>query len=214
MLSLLSGCSAADLLNALVPHDGYHVVSDIGYGDDPRQRLDVYIPGATTGTTPTIVFLYGGSWQSGSKDDYLFVGEAFASLGYVTVIPDYRLYPGVRYPAFLEDGAAAVAWVKANAGRLGVQAGPIYLVGHSAGAYIAAMLTLDPRWLSRTGNRVCDTVAATVGLAGPYDFLPLTDPALKDIFGPRASRPQTQPINYVDGAAPPMLWSAAVTIRP
>lgn len=166
---------------------------------------------------PTIVFFYGGDWQSGLKEDYLFVGEAFASKGYVTVIPDYRLYPEVRYPAFLEDGAAAVAWVRANTGRLEVQDGPIYLVGHSAGAYIAAMLTLDPRWLSQSGDSVCDTVAATVGLAGPYDFLPLTDAALKDIFGPKESRARTQPINHVDGSAPPMLLTSGrddTTVRP
>lgn len=213
----LSACSGPDVLNAFAPDDGYRVVSDLQYRPGARGKLDLYIPDAANSTTPTIVFFYGGSWQTGSKDDYLFVGEAFASRGYVAAIPDYRLFPEIRYPAFLEDAAAAVAWLKANAARIGANGGPIYLVGHSAGGYIAAMLTLDPRWLAQAGDSACSTISATVGLAGPYDFLPLTDEALKEIFGPEPERPRTQPINHVDGAEPPMLLISGrddVTVRP
>lgn len=217
LMLVLPGCSGADLLNRFVPSEGYRLIRDLRYGDGPRRGLDLYLPDHAAEAAPTVVFFYGGGWESGSKDDYLFVGQAFASRGYVTAIPDYRLYPEVRFPGFLEDAAAAVAWVRANTRRTGAAPGPVYLVGHSAGAYIAAMLTLDPQWLERVGNRVCDSVAATVGLAGPYDFLPLTSATLKDIFGPESSRPQTQPINHVDGTAPPMLLvtgTADTTVYP
>ena len=201
-LSPLSACSGAGLVNALVPGDGYSVVRDQAYGDGPRHRFDLYRPDGAGPRTPTVVYFYGGGWKSGSKADYLFVAEALSSRGYTVAIPDYRLYPEVRFPAFLEDAAAAVAAIHADARR---GDGPLYLMGHSAGAYIAAMLTLDPGWLERAGVPVCGTVAATVGLAGPYDFLPLGSASLRDIFGPEDQRARTQPINHVDGDAPPML---------
>lgn len=207
----LSACSGADLLNALVPGEGYRVVRDVAYGDGPRRRLDLYIPDATAGRTPTVVFFYGGGWEDGSKDDYLFVGEAFVSRGYAAVIPDYRVYPEVRFPAFLEDAAAAVAWVGRQAGGGGFEPGPIFLVGHSAGGHIAAMLTLDEQWLADAGGIRASAVAATVGLAGPYDFLPLTDETLMEIFGPEPSRPASQPINHVDGDEAPMLLVSGLT---
>lgn len=198
---LLSGCSAADVLNVFVPREGYAIERDLAFGGGPRRRLDIYRPDDAPPDAPVLVFFYGGGWKSGARADYRFVGHAFAAAGFVTVIPDYRVYPEVRYPAFIEDGAAAVAWVAERK----PERAPLYLAGHSAGAYIAAMLTLDERWLAGAGVRVCDTVTAAVGLAGPYDFLPLQSDDLKAIFGPEATRPRTQPINYVDGVAPPML---------
>jgi acetyl esterase/lipase len=213
----LTACSGADLLNSLVPGDGYHVIRDLRYGDGPRRTLDLYVPEGAAPAAPNIVFFYGGGWESGSKDDFVFVGQAFASRGYVTAIPDYRVYPEARFPMFLEDAAAAVAWVRANTDQTRAAAGPVYLVGHSAGAHIAAMLTLDNTWLAEVGNKVCEAIVATAGLAGPYDFLPLRSATLKDIFGSESSRPQTQPINHVDGTAPPMLLitgTADTTVLP
>ena len=201
----LPACSGADLLNGLVPRQGYTVIEDQAYGEGPRRRFDLYLPEAAGPATPTIVFFYGGGWDSGAKEDYLFVGQALASRGYAVAIPDYRLYPEVRFPEFLEDAAAAVAHIATDRRDGGPRARPLYLMGHSAGAYIVAMLTLEDRWLERLGVRVCDTVAASVGLAGPYDFLPLQSAKLRDIFGPEDTRPRTQPINHVDGQAPPML---------
>lgn len=216
LLSLsLPACTGPDLLNAFVPRTGFKVDRDLAYGDGPRQRLDLYRPADTT--APLVVFLYGGGWESGSRGDYFFVGEALASRGYAVAIPDYRLFPEVRYPSFLQDAAAAVAWVHARASRLGVRPGPVYLVGHSAGAYIAAMLSLDRRWLEADGLPVCGTIAAAVGLAGPYDFLPLDTDVLKAIFGPESAWPDTQPINHVDGSAPPLLLvtgQSDSTVRP
>jgi len=203
---LLPACSGADLLNSLVPDTGYRVTRDIAYGEGPRRRLDLYIPESSrdAGPAPLVLYFYGGGWESGSKGDYRFVGQALATRGYAVAIPDYRLYPEVRYPAFLEDAAAAVAWVRASAPDGGTGR-KVYLVGHSAGAYIAAMLTLDDRWLAAAGQRPCAAVAATVGLAGPYDFLPLRSATLKAIFGPEPSRPASQPVHHVDGDEPPML---------
>ncbi len=204
-LGLLSACSGADLLNALVPDDGYRVIRDLPYAAGPRLRADLYIPDGAGPDAPVVVFFYGGGWHSGSKDDYRFVGQALASRGFVTAIPDYRLYPEVRWPAFLADAAAAVAWARGSSGGRLEPGRPLRLAGHSAGAYIAAMLTLDPQWLAAVGERRCDAIAATAGLAGPYDFLPLGTERLRAIFGPEDQRPRTQPINHVDGAAPPML---------
>ena len=214
----LAACDGADIVNALTPDDGYTLERDVAYGPLERQRLDVYRPDTMADDTPVVVFFYGGGWETGARQDYRFVGQAFAARGYVTVVPDYRLYPEVRYPSFVEDAAAAVAWVRSRRDTAGWPAtGPVFLVGHSAGAYIAAMLTLDGRWLERAGAPVCRTVAATVGLAGPYDFLPLKDPTLMEIFGPVETRPATQPTAYVTGAQPPMLLITGdddTTVRP
>lgn len=210
----LAGCSAPDLVNALTPRDGYAVRRDVAYGEERRRRLDVYLPNEAAADAPVVVFFYGGNWQSGDRGDYRFVAQAFASRGYVTVVPDYGLYPPALFPSFLQDAAAAVAWTRDNLRAPGVER-PIFLVGHSAGAYIAAMLTLDERWLERAG--AAGAVRAAAGLAGPYDFLPLRDPALMEIFGPEDGRPQTQPINYVDGTEPPLLLIAGdadETVRP
>lgn len=196
------------MINAFVPRNGYELVPDVAYGEGPRRTLDLYVPTGAADDVPLIVFFYGGSWDSGSKELYRFVGQAFAARGYATAIPDYRLYPEVRFPAFIEDGAAAVAWLQQQGSAHGVGRGPIYLVGHSAGAYIAAMLALEERWLAAAGVDRCNTIAAMVGLAGPYDFLPLTSPRLREVFGPGAAGPATQPITYVDGKAPPMLLAA------
>ena len=211
----LTGCSGADFVNVLAPRDGYAVERDLAYGEDARRRLDVYTPEGGAADAPIVIFFYGGNWQSGERADYRFVGQAFASRGYVAVVPDYSLFPPARFPEFLRDAAAAVAWTRARyRGPVGVRR-PIFLVGHSAGAYIAAMLTLDERWLAEAD--ASGSVSGAVGLAGPYDFLPLRDRALMQIFGPEEGRPATQPINYVDGDEPPLLLitgDADSTVRP
>ncbi len=177
---------------------------DLVYAPGDRGRLDVYAPKILPPHAPVVVFLYGGSWQTGGKAMYRFVGVSLASRGIVTVIPDYRVYPEVRYPQFLRDNALAVAFAKVHAGEWGADPGRLYLVGHSAGAYNAAMLALDPRWLDAVGLSARRDVAGVAGLAGPYDFLPLRDPKLKIIFGPQDRLADTQPINHATGDAPPM----------
>lgn len=212
-----AGCTPFDLVNALTPEDGYSVRRDLRYGDGARRTLDLYLPDDATADSPLVVFFYGGEWTSGAKADYAFVGEAFAARGFVTAIPDYRLYPQVRYPAFLEDGAAAVAWVRAHRPDATGRPRPVYLAGHSAGAYIVAMLTLDGRWLPPPDGSGCRAVIAAAALSGPYDFLPLTDPTLTQIFGPDDIPAATQPIAHVNGAAAPMFLASGAedtTVRP
>lgn len=217
LLPGLVGCSPAGLVNALAPRDGYTLLAGLAYGAGPRRKLDLYLP-AAPGPAPVVVFFYGGSWQAGARADFRFVGQALAARGYVVAIPDYRLYPEVEIGPILEDSAAAVAWVvEHGAAAAGRAFGPLFLVGHSAGAYNAVMLTLDRRWLGRLGHTPCGTLRGTVGIAGPYDFLPLRNPQLMAIFGPEPERPRTQPITWARGDAPPLLLitgDADLTVSP
>ena len=217
-LLLAGGCTPAGLLNALSPDR--LVGNSIPYGNGPRRSLDVYAPErdrAGGAGRPVVLFLYGGSWDSGDKAMYRFVGAALAGLGFVVVIPDYRLYPAVRYPEFLEDCAQALVWTRRHAREFGGDAAPPFVIGHSAGAYNAAMLTLDPRWLGGAGLAPRTDLRGMVGLAGPYDFLPLDSEELRRIFAPGIPLRSTQPIAHVDGRNPPMLLLAGrddTVVRP
>ncbi len=203
LAELLAACSPATLLDLVVPRSGYQVRRDLPYGDDPRQKLDLYLPDGLKGPAPVILFFYGGSWQNGSKSLYRAFGQVFASQGIVTAIADYRLYPQVRYPAFVEDGAQALAWLRGHGASYGADPARLFLAGHSAGAYIAVMLAADPAWLRAAGAEPA-SVRGVIGIAGPYDFLPLQDKVLITIFG-GAARRETQPLHHVDGPRPPML---------
>jgi len=196
------------LLNATVSREGYRVERDIAFGPDPRQRYDLYVPNGAAGSSPAAVFFYGGAWTGGAKRDYLFVGEALAALGYVVAIPDYRLYPQIRFPDFLADNAAAVAAIRRDLAARDLATGKLALVGHSAGAYNALMLALDPQWLAQAGVDRCAAISAVVGLAGPYDFLPLRGRNLQAIFGDAAPLARTQPIAFAQNPAPPLLLLA------
>ena len=193
----MSACSGSDVLDALTPRSGYTLDRDLAYGAHPRQRIDLYTPNAREKTTPLVVFFYGGRWQAGDKADFRFVGQALASRGIAVAIPDYRLYPEVRWEGFLADAAAALAYLAEREPRLVV-------AGHSAGAYVAAMLALDGKTTTAAGVPTCAVVGG-VGLAGPYDFLPLSEDDIKAVFGPGPAGPETQPITYVDANDPPML---------
>ncbi len=217
MLMALSGCVGA--LNAFTSGAGYSVVTDIRYRPGDRGTYDLYVPDNASAQTPVVVFIYGGSWDSGNKGMYLFVGQSLASQGLIVAVPDYRIYPQVKFPTFVEDGALATATVaKAVArGGNGVPAGshPVFLMGHSAGAEIAGLLATDGRLLATVGYSK-SRLAGFIGLAGPYNFLPLTEDRYKAIF-PLAIRDQSQPINYVSGNEPPMLLiagSADTTVNP
>lgn len=194
---------AAPLFDLTIPKAGYTVRRDLAYGPAARHRLDVYVPDGLTAPAPVLLFWYGGSWQSGAKDIYRAFGQAFAAKGIVTVVADYRLYPEVKYPAFIDDGALAMRFVAEHAAEFGGDAGRIFLSGHSAGAYIAAMLAVRSGYLTAAGADP-SVVRGVIGIAGPYDFLPLHDPALIDIFG-GAREMATQPIKYAGNKAPPML---------
>jgi acetyl esterase/lipase len=198
---VLASCSPAQIVNALVPRGGFELTADRPYGALARQTLDIYTPAASNRRMPVVIFFYGGNWQTGTKNDYLFLGQALATRGFIVVIPDYRLYPDVRYPSFIEDGAYAVSWTLNHLDEIGGDPARVNLMGHSAGAYIAAMLALDARWLGDDRARL----RSMVGLAGPYNFLPLTDPVLQVIFGTEPDLARTQPITFADGSGPPAL---------
>jgi acetyl esterase/lipase len=190
--------------NALMPKDGAsaRVAEGVAYGDGPRRKLDVYAPrAAAAAPRPVIVFFYGGSWNGGRRQGYEFSGRALAAQGFVVIVPDYRLVPEARYPEFLQDCAAAVRWARRHAARFGGDGERIVLVGHSAGAYNAAMLALDPRLLG--ADRAA--VRGLAGLAGPYDFLPLDDDATIAAFGQWPRLAETQPVSYAAPGAPPAL---------
>ncbi len=174
-LCALPGCSPIALANALTPRTGYAVRRDLRWGEGPRGTLDLYEPDGLPPGAPLLVFLYGGGWQSGAKEMYAFAAQPLTTLGLAVAVPDYRIYPQARWPTFVEDAAAAVRWLRAGpgAGR------PMLLMGHSAGAFIAAALATDPRWLGAEGR---DSLRGWMGLAGPYDFRP-DEPAYVEIFG-------------------------------
>jgi acetyl esterase/lipase len=203
-ISLLSACSSIDYVNVRAEKDHILATRDVAYGEGLRRKIDVYRPEGVA-RAPTVVFFYGGGWTNGDRRDYEFTGAALASKGILAMVPDYRVYPEVGFPGFLEDAAAAAAWAKRHAAEYGGDPDRIYLMGHSAGAYIAVMLSLDPQWLQTAGMDPRKDIAGTIGMAGPYDFLPLRSDTLKKIFGPEASWDKTQPINFVAKGSPPLL---------
>ncbi len=210
-LTYLSGCTRigiAILNGAARSRPKFSVAQDISYGSKNRQKLDVYRPQSQTKMketlAPVVVFFYGGSWRNGSKNLYPFMGEALCSRSFVAVIPDYRVYPEVRFPTFVEDGAKALVWVREHIQEYGGDPHQIYLMGHSAGAHIAALLTFDEHYFqAEDGKR--KTIKGFVGLAGPYDFLPFDDPLNEKIFAPKENFALSQPIHFVDGSEPPAL---------
>ena len=211
----LCACSPLHTFNALMPKDpGVQRIANVAYGTGPRQAMDLYRPAQRSATSlPVIVFLYGGSWNSGDRQGYEFVGRALAAKGFLVAIPDYRLVPQVHYPAFLQDNAAAVRWIAQHAGDYGGQSGRVVLVGHSAGAYNAAMVAIDPRWLG--ADRAL--VRGFVGLAGPYDFAPFVDKTVEETFAGVADQASTQPIAYAGAGSPPALLATGdrdTVVRP
>jgi acetyl esterase/lipase len=200
---VVGGCSGLALLDELTPTGKYVASRDIAYGALPRQRLDVYRAADATQPRPVVVFFYGGGWESGSRARYRFVAETLTDYGYVVVIPDYRVYPEVTFPAFIEDGARAMRWVHDNVAYYGGNPAQIFVMGHSAGAHIAAMIALDGRYLGAVGLER-QGVKGLIGLAGPYDFLPLTSATLKKILA-APDMTQTQPITFANAGAPPAL---------
>jgi len=206
--ALIAGCNnltTLNRLNALTPGDGGVVrrVEGAAYGIEPRRKLDVYAPGDATAPLPVVVFFYGGGWNSGDRGGYAFAARAIAARGFVVVVPDYRLVPQVRFPAFIDDGAAAVRWTVDHVAASGGDPKRIAVAGHSAGAHIAMMLALDARYLAAV--RASGAIKAVVGLAGPYDFLPFDQKSAIDAFGAAPDPKATQPISFVRADAPAAL---------
>jgi len=211
-LPFLAGCTPSlGTFDALAPRDegARRVARDISFGEGARRKLDVYAPSRRGDVLPVLVFIYGGSWNSGSKDDYEFLGTALAAQGFVTVLPDYRLVPEVRFPGFLEDCAGAVRWVSDHVSTYGGDPRRVVLVGHSAGAYNAIMLALAGDYLRSVSVDV-SILRGAVGLAGPYDFLPFDVHATRNAFGEAEDARLTQPVHFARADAPPLLllWGA------
>ena len=206
---LLAGCTRLGAFNSVVPFDeGAELRAEsVTYGQEPRQKLDIYGPKDQAGQAPVVVFYYGGSWNSGRREDYAFVGHALAAQGFVTVIPDYRLVPEVTYPAFLEDCAAALAWVAQEIGARGGDPSRLFAAGHSAGAYNAVMLGVAQDLLKPHGLSPA-ALSGIAGLAGPYDFLPLRYRATKRAFAGAGDLEATQPVNRIGPGTPPLFLAA------
>lgn len=174
------------------------------FGPDREQRLEMFLPANAKGPLPVVVFIHGGSWASGDPRDYRFIARALAPKGYAVVLAGYRLFPKVRFPAMLEDGAGALRWVHDHAASHGGDPSRTVLMGHSAGAYNALMLTLDRQWLAHRGLSA-DALRGTVALAPPADFFPFDTQASIDSFGQALDPRLTQPITFARGDAPPLL---------
>lgn len=208
----MARCSPAAILNATVPTGELSITRDVAFGGRPDQVLDIYRPQGAAGL-PVVVFFYGGGWHSGNRGMYLFAAASLARTGLVVVVPQYRLYPAVVFPDFLRDCATAAAWVQARQVSLG-GGGGFFLMGHSAGAYNAVMLGLDPVWLRAAGGDDAQ-VDGVIGLAGPYDFVPANTPDVAGSFPDGG--PATQPVSFVRADAPPLLLlagAADTTVKP
>ena len=202
---LASACSPLAALNALGPRDASarRVARDLSYGPDPRQRLDLYAPHGGRGSWPLLVLFYGGNWSSGTKDHYGWAAQALAAQGFVVALPDYRLVPQVRFPAFVEDAASATARAAELAPAHGGDPARLGVLGHSAGAHMALMIALDRRYMAAVERP--NLIRAAAGLAGPYDFLPFDVAATRDAFGRFPDPTLTQPVHFARADAPP-IW--------
>ncbi len=210
--------AALEIFNALVPKDSGStlLVKDVAYGEGPRLKLDIYAPTQGQGPWPVIIFVHGGSWSSGNKNPYEFVGRALAARGFLTVLPNYRLHPEHPFPAFVEDTALAIDWTTRHAGEYGGDPKHIIASGHSAGAYNVALAILDKHYLAALDTDV-SSIKGVALLAAPLDFLPLDPGVAQDVFGAVKDLPATQPITYARADAPPFFMaygSVDTTVRP
>lgn len=202
LLVLLAGCSPLAYVNFQVSRT-LQTTKDIAYGSETGQLLDVYSR-SDSPSKGVIVFVHGGYWDTGTKNDYPFLADSFTELGYTTVTVGYRLVPTVTFPGYVEDIALAVKWTVDNIAQYGGNPEKIFLMGHSAGAHIAGLVAFDERYLQRQGLP-SNTIDGFIGLAGPYDFLPVAPEDVRSIaaLGPIETYADTQPINFVDSNDPP-----------
>jgi acetyl esterase/lipase len=210
--------SPIGLANALTPRRRSERREGLAYGGDARHRLDLYLPavgarrprrpGAEPAPLPLLVFLYGGAWQEGDRGDYAFIARVLAARGMAVAVPDYRLWPAARWPGFVEDAAVAITWLRSEAGRAaGAPDGPLFVMGHSAGGFIAAALALDPAWLEAAGlpgGR--QAIAGCIPLAAPFEWTPREEPLAAIFAAARGGAIRAAP-DAAEGllGTPPML---------
>lgn len=202
----LAGCNGLRTIDTLTPSGAYELDRDVAYGPSARQRLDVYRPrdAAADAARPVVVFFYGGSWRRGAKESYRFVGEYLSRLGFIAVVADYRLHPEVTFPAFVDDGAAVVGWAVREAPRLGGDPRQVFAMGHSAGAHIAVLLALEPRYLAAQGLSP-DRMAGVIGISGPYDTDLSSVRWLRAVFAGEGAGEEARVMTKVRSGAPRML---------
>jgi len=188
-----------EILNSVTPESGYTVQSSIAYGKNKRQTFDVYHPDSVKEGSPVLVFIYGGAWRKGSKEDYKFVGEAFSTQGYQVIIPDYRLYPEVQYPDIITDVYESIVYLQEQRAQLTIKSDQIVLMGHSSGAHAAALLGSSVAYFGES-----DFITAIVGLAGPYD-LPLENEEVHAVFASTRNEASVNPIELVTPLHPETL---------
>lgn len=208
MASIVSaGCTQVGVQIANVPAKFSHIerYEDVAYGNQSEQQLDIYTPKDVSdqSSLPVVVFFYGGRWSEGSKDMYPFLAKQYVDNGFVVVIPDYRKYPNVKFPAFVEDGAAAVAWTLNNIDNYHGNSQQLFIMGHSAGAHIGALITSNTDYLAEYKHSNQEILGFS-GLSGPYDFTP-EEEDLKDMFGPPNRYPEMQVTTFIEGNEAPML---------
>ena len=202
-LVLVTACSRFDLVNLPTQDFDGQVDSGLVFDPDTGLALDVYQPPEGDAPHPVVIFLHGGGWDGGRRFDYRFMGVELSRLGFTTVVPDYRKYPDVTYPAFVKDAAAAFSWVHANIAEHGGDPDKIVVMGHSAGAHSAAMLAADQRFLA-THDLQPQAIRGVIGLAGPYHFTPQSKKYVKVFNGPE-NFPDMQAGRFIDGNEPPMV---------
>lgn len=199
-----STASWSSLFSVIVSESAVRIERDVAYGSNDRQTLDIYRPIEDRGG-PIVVFVHGGSWRMGDKETYGFLGAALAARGIPTVVPNYRLYPEVRFPSFVEDAALAYKWAAQHVAGSGPGARPIVLFGHSAGAHIAALLATDRHYLDGPGQ-AAPRPAGFIGLAGPYAFDPTKWESTKAVFSTIAGDADAgRPVAFADRNSPPAL---------
>ena len=195
-LLALVGCTPTQFVNSFVSPDLSAVAAS--YGPHPRNTVDIYTQGESS--RGLLVFVHGGYWDEGDKSEYLFVANTFTERGYTVALVNYRLVPEVTFPAYVEDLARAITWLSTQEPYREL---PLFLMGHSAGAHIAALVAFDESYLAEFGLST-EVIEGFLGLAGPYNFLPLgpDDDRSRAALGNPATYPQTQPINFVDAEDP------------
>ncbi|HTI79739.1 MAG TPA: alpha/beta hydrolase [Acetobacteraceae bacterium] len=217
VLAIFHFWSPLDALNKLAPIDKVTVLHDVRYGDGPHHTLDIYLPKQANATMPVVVYFFGSAWFTGSKDWYQFIGVGLAETGVIVAMPDYRAYPDVPSPGFMDDAAAATVWVRSHIATFGGDPRRVFLAGHSSGAHIAALLALDPEYL-RSVNMTPGDICAVVGVSGPYDYeaprsVPKYLAEYEQVFGDPSHWASVSPIRYATKHAPPMLLMAGTDDR-
>jgi acetyl esterase/lipase len=202
LASLLAGCSATGIANFFTRASGAARREGVAYGPLPRQKLNLFLP-PDAPAAPLVVFFHGGGWRSGERGDYDFIAEVLAARGMAVAVPDYRLWPEARWPDFIEDAARAVQWLRGpEAQDAGVSAGPLHVMGHSAGGFLAAALALDPRWLGEAGRA---GLAGGVLLAAPISWLPREEPSASIFANAPGGRIEAVTRTEDLAGAPPLL---------